>query len=458
MKELRAGESLVCFLGYRSPHKGEHQIVSSSSLETYNTDEEEDRWSRSRMQKFQKHIRKTQNFDNVKCELHLKTEECYLALVLSHVKEREQEYLQDQKKPVVPDDSLETPDKEEKGASPLSSAARVFQPLSPRQRETNVAPKNSSSSSQKAVGAEPEQPSREQVTRLRAGDCVQYYEPHMVAGPDALRQAQILNVFSKRSRTTSIVLELDSHRLLPLDSKVKLMKRWKRGKLYDIPGAVWLDLQKFSLDVKNNGKILQQGPSLAERMSVVVDQTNAEIERGVELAYQNDCSPINNKAAEKKAPSEPVHSESRRRTTKRKLEEPVTPNPETSTKTQRGSTASNIRGKKTPQRDLKPTLQARLQQVEASRRRHRCDLEQINVLEASLTAAMELCHFLEKQMNENQQMDALVQELAEEFEVDEMWVWNFLKGNPNNLLSAKKLGDLTALVGGYLQKMAANDK
>lgn len=98
---------------------------------------------------------------------------------------------------------------------------------------------------------EPDVTAPSQCRKLRAGDEIQYYPPHLVAASVNQRVAIISKVNSRRS---AIALELLDGTLLPPSARVCLIRRLIRGTLVPNKGACFHDVSYYQLDPSYNDK------------------------------------------------------------------------------------------------------------------------------------------------------------------------------------------------------------
>lgn len=227
-----------------------------------------------------------------------------------------------------------------------------------------------------------------------------------------------------------LAVRLSTGEFLQRDHQIRIAKRYLRGKYEDNPGASFISLRDCVLDKSQNGRF-KDVPTLAEELGKVYKEAIEEM------------------AAFQRAPEGDGSTTSQARTVDSQTEEIKLASEGESAGHKRDSdknlgSQSNKKVKQGVEPEWKHDLDKLLAECALAKKRRRADFATIDANEAALKMAIAVRQCLEDMLlKDSTRVEDLVDDVAEEFLCSSERLWDYLHGNPNNLISVAVLKEVT---------------
>lgn len=418
---------LIRYLGLRNEDTGLYAAVASNQLHPY-ADEDDDphSWSATKMQRFTRHLQSRHPFvADPHPTMTLRVEVLAIEGMLDYVRRchHNPESTTVHARPLdhgpnlATNRSHDTPLPKSHGKSNASSPSRTAVPTPMVSQEDPSVPEATATATDDNVTL-PWRPLGDgPKPKIRAGDVIQYYPPHMHVSRNNLRTASVVGVYP---RPSTIALFLSDGTHLPRDVQIKLVQQRKRHTLVPVPCPQFWDLSEFVLDKSDNDKYPdtwqpkgETGPASCTR---IPRQTP---EQGLFVPERTPSIETRNTS----------------------LADP-------------GTSTTSMEEAKQNVPAWKQVLINLLEINEKEKQKRRCDRRKVAVREAHLRTAIQAQECLRSLSDSrNEDTSVVVEDIASSWSVSNDALWNFLTGDRKGFLTDTKVEEMTTR---WLQWLPAN--
>ena len=283
-------KKIIKFLGNRMADNGEIQAVSPRNLSDYHNDKDDKSWNTDTMASYMKKLKRHKPFSDKKGQEQqrmLLEEQFFLELLLKKQLEMDDT-------PLDENDANNEDDDDENEHMFNYTATEETVTVTPS------SPASTPGSHHRIITNADRDA---QCRKLRAGDVIEYIHPVLFDKRTALI-LDVVPLSATQKECNATALSMSDGMALPMETEVRLLKRYLRGTLVDNHGALMMFLCDFKLDSSLNDKFKESDfenltgeKSMADKIRDAYDEANGQVEQEI-MKLANQDSDDNEKDAQ----------------------------------------------------------------------------------------------------------------------------------------------------------------